>query len=91
MQNEEGTYPYPSFDQEAIRRLIGGAPDDVRDDANDLMKSLIEACAAWQRKQNRVVDGRVVIIALHMLACQHATIMQRIMDEGVGPSGPHKN
>lgn len=71
--------------------VLMGCPADVRSDSVRMMEAIVAGMEAFQRKENRVIDGRAGIIALDLLSLQQYEIQRRISDEDVGPHGPHKN
>lgn len=66
-------------------------PADVQALATSAMEATIASIDAWARKQNSVIDGRVCVAALELLHDQQRRIMQRVLDERIGPKGPNAN
>lgn len=93
---KSGERPQPTADdplsaEELFSQLLADSPAEVRSDAMALAARINDAIEAWQREKDRIIDGRVAVIALELMARQYYRAMMRILDEDVGPRGPFKN
>lgn len=74
-----------------VLAILRDSPQGVRDDAQRMMESIVAAMDKFQRAENRVIDGRVSLIALYLLKSQQFDIQMLINEEEVGPEGPNTN